>query len=96
MGSGAEFSVNGFLWITSFVATSWLSLVCSFADPTACTYKIYFVKHFSFALMLSIQFLEAAQDGRADDMVALMNEGIDKDFVDYWVCDLLVCSNPAP
>jgi hypothetical protein len=37
--------------------------------------------------MLSIQFLEAAKDGRAADMLELMNEGIDKDFED-WVCYL--------
>ena len=44
--------------------------------------------------MLFIQFLDAAHDGRADDMVRLLNEGIDKDFVDYWVRDL-VCWNLA-
>ncbi len=33
--------------------------------------------------MLDSQFLEAAKDGRADDMLELMSEGIDKDFEDY-------------
>ena len=40
------------------------------------------------------QFLDAAEFGRTDDMVALMNEGIDLDFDDHWV-RVLVCCNPA-
>jgi hypothetical protein len=38
--------------------------------------------------MVPIQFLEAAQDGRADDMVELMNEGINKNYVD-WVRNVI-------
>ena len=34
----------------------------------------------SFAHASVNQLLDAARDGRADDMIELMNEGVDKDF----------------